>query len=106
MKRRRENGMTGTLCLKRRAAGSIFSLLYATLGLQSDAPVRRLYVDPVLPPWIDTLTVRNLKVGSQTFDIRFARTNTATDFEVLRGASKSVIRRPMTEWRKALAEGG
>lgn len=81
------------------AAGSIFSLLYAILGFQPDAPGKRLYVDPVLPPWIDTLTLRNLKVGAQTFDIRFARANGDTEFEVLKGAGKSVIRRPMTSWR-------
>ncbi|MGF6478074.1 hypothetical protein [Paraburkholderia sp. JPY419] len=40
------------------AAGSIFSLVYAILGVQPDAPRRQLYVDPVLPPWIDTLTLR------------------------------------------------
>lgn len=88
------------------AAGSIFSLLYAMLGLQPDAPMRRLYVDPVLPPWIDTLILRNLKVGAQTFDIRFARTKESTEFEVLKGARKSVIQRSMTRWREALAQGG
>ncbi|SAK75954.1 amylo-alpha-1,6-glucosidase [Caballeronia hypogeia] len=87
------------------AAGSIFSFLYAILGLQPDAPAKRLYVDPVLPPWIDTLTLRNLRLGEQRFDIRFTRANGNTEFEVLKGARSSVIRRPMPKWRKALAKG-
>lgn len=88
------------------AAGSIFSLLYAMLGLQPDAPGKRLYVDPVLPPWIDRLILRNVKVGGQTFDLRFERINGATGFEVLKGARNSVIRRPMTTWRDELIDGG
>ncbi|MEM5298877.1 glycogen debranching N-terminal domain-containing protein [Burkholderia sp. JPY481] len=87
------------------AAGSIFSLVYAILGLQPDAPRSQLYVDPVLPPWIDTLTLRNLKVGAQIFDIRFTRTDGSTEFEVLKGTSKSVSRRPMTSWREEQAAG-
>jgi hypothetical protein len=87
------------------AAGSIFSLVYATLGLQPDAARRRLYVDPVLPPWIETLTLRNLTVGAQIFDIRFTRTDGSTEFEVLKGTSQSVIHRPMTRWREELAAG-
>ncbi|MEX3897815.1 amylo-alpha-1,6-glucosidase [Paraburkholderia sp. BR10954] len=87
------------------AAGSIFSLVYAILGLQPDAPRRQLYVDPVLPPWIDTLTLRNLKVGAQIFDIRFTRTDGSTECEVLKGTSKSASRRPITSWRDELAAG-
>lgn len=87
------------------AAGSIFSLVYATLGLQPDAPRKRLYVDPVLPPWIETLTLRNLRVGAQAFDIRFTRTDESTEFEILKGAGKCVLRRPMTAWREELASG-
>ncbi|SAK96362.1 amylo-alpha-1,6-glucosidase [Caballeronia calidae] len=87
------------------AAGSIFSLCYAILGLQPDASMKRLYVDPVLPPWIDTLTLRNLKVGTQRFDIRFARMGESTEFEVSKGARNSVIRRPVSKWREELAAG-
>ena len=38
------------------AAGSVFHLLQAILGLQADAPNGRLYVDPVLPPWLPNVT--------------------------------------------------
>jgi glycogen debranching enzyme len=84
------------------AAGSIFSLLQAMLGFQPDAPNARLYVDPVLPDWMPDLTVRDLRVGSQTFDIRFALTNGTTSFEVTRGDKDRVVRRSMTAWANAL----
>jgi len=84
------------------AAGSIFSLLQAMLGFQPDAPNRILYVDPVLPHWMPELTVRNLRIASLTFDIRFARKGEATEFEVTKGPKDAVVRRAMAEWTKAL----
>ena len=84
------------------AAGSIFSLLQAMLGFQPDAPNKRLYVDPALPDWMNELTVRDLRVGPLTFDIRFARKGVETEFEVTKGAKSAVLRRPMTEWAKTL----
>ena len=85
------------------AAGSIFSLLQAILGFQPDAPNKRLYVDPALPDWMNELTVRDLRVGRMTFDIRFARKGMETEFEVTKGPTNSVLRRSMTEWAKTLA---
>jgi glycogen debranching enzyme len=84
------------------AAGSIFSLLQAMLGFQPDAPNKVLYVDPALPDWMPELTVRDLRVGSMTFDIRFSRKSEVTEFEVTRGPKNFVVRRAMTEWAEAL----
>ena len=87
------------------AAGSIFSLLQAMLGFQPDAPNKMLYFDPALPDWMPELTVRDLRVGSLTFDIRFARKGETTDFEVTRGAKDAVVRRTMAEWSQTLSKG-
>lgn len=84
------------------AAGSIFSLVHAILGLQPDAPHKMLYVDPVLPPWLSDVTLRDLHVGEQTFDICFRRTCGTTQFEVLRGDPASVARRETTVWSDLL----
>lgn len=75
------------------AAGSIFSLLQAMLGFQPDAPNRTLFVDPVLPDWMPELTVRDLRIGDMTFDIRFRRTGGDTEYDVLKGPGASVVRR-------------
>ena len=75
------------------AAGSAFMLVQAMLGVVPDAPRGRVFVDPVLPPWLPDLTVQDLRVGTDVFDIRFWRTGDATEFEVLKGPAQSVIRR-------------
>jgi hypothetical protein len=75
------------------------------LGFQPDATHDRLYVDPVLPDWMPDLTVRDLRVGTQTFDIRFALAGGTTSFEVTRGNMDHVVRRSMTAWADALRDG-
>ncbi|WHZ23824.1 MAG: hypothetical protein OJF47_002936 [Nitrospira sp.] len=65
------------------AAGSVFHLLRAILGLDADATNKRLYIDPLLPPWLPDLTVRQLRVGKATIDLRFWREGTVTRHEVL-----------------------
>lgn len=67
------------------AAGSIFSLVQALLGFEPDAPQGKLYVDPVLPDWLPDLTLRDLRLGKQTLDLRFWREGGQTRFEVLKG---------------------
>jgi glycogen debranching enzyme len=88
------------------ASGSVFSLLQAILGLQPDAPHNMLYVDPALPEWMADLIVRDLRVGSMVFDIRFWRTVEMTDFEVIKGARECVRRRSMTDWSRELTGRG
>jgi glycogen debranching enzyme len=84
------------------AAGAIFSLLQALLGFQPDAPAGRLYVDPALPDWMPALTVRDLKVGGDKFDIRFRREGAKTLFDVLRGPARRVEFRAMARWAELL----
>ena len=61
-----------------------------------------LYVDPVLPPWLSDVTLRELRVGEQTFDIRFWRTDAETRFDVLKGDPASVASRGMVVWSDLL----
>ncbi|MCP1542133.1 MULTISPECIES: hypothetical protein [Methylorubrum] len=68
-------------------------LLQAILGLQPDAPGGHLHIEPVLPPWLPDITLTDLRLGSQRFDIRFWRTGEATQHEVLRGDKAAVRRR-------------
>lgn len=74
------------------AAGSVFMTLRAILGLEPDAANGRLFVDPVLPPWLPDLTLLGLRVGGQSFDLRFSRRSERTVLEVLRGNETAVIR--------------
>ena len=53
------------------AAGSCFAMLQMIVGFQPDAPAGKLYIDPVLPEWLPKLTIRDLQVGENVFDLRF-----------------------------------
>ena len=76
------------------AAGSVFALLQAILGIRPDAPRGRIFVDPALPAWLPDITLHDLRLGRRSFDIRFWREDETTHFEVLRGAAHVVERRP------------
>jgi len=77
------------------AAGSIFMLLQAILGLMPDAPHDKLYVDPYLPDWLPDITIRDLRVGGHKFDIRFWREKAESCFEVLSGERGAVSRQSL-----------
>ncbi|HUZ11823.1 MAG TPA: glycogen debranching N-terminal domain-containing protein, partial [Caulobacteraceae bacterium] len=72
------------------AAGACFAMLQALVGFQPDAPSGKLYLDPALPVWMTELTLQDLRVGSQSFDLRFRRDGAATRFEVLKGDASAV----------------
>ena len=55
------------------AAGSVFHLLQAILGLRADAPADRLYVDPTLPRWLPDVVLRGIDVGRSQLSLRFWR---------------------------------
>jgi glycogen debranching enzyme len=65
------------------AAGSVFHLLRALLGLDADAHQKKLYIYPVLPRWLPEITVHKLRVGKARIDLRFWRDGEATRHEVL-----------------------
>jgi glycogen debranching enzyme len=67
-------------------SASALSLLVQTmLGLRPFAPFRLLLVDPDLPAWLPDLTLRGLRVGGATLDIRFHRERDGTTgWKVLR----------------------
>jgi glycogen debranching enzyme len=73
------------------AAGSAFSFLQALLGIEADAPNGILRLAPALPAWLPNLTLRDLRLGAQTFDLRFARDGEATRVDVLRGDAGAVV---------------
>jgi cellobiose phosphorylase len=65
------------------AAGSVFHLLQAILGLDADAHKKTLYVNPVLPRWLPDITLHNLRVGTSTVTIRFWREEDQSRYDAL-----------------------
>ena len=73
------------------AAGSAFSFLQAMLGLEPNAAQGTLRLSPHLPDWLPNVTLHGLRMGEHEFDLRFHRTNGATEVEVLRGDKSAVL---------------
>ncbi|MGH2830739.1 MAG: amylo-alpha-1,6-glucosidase [Actinomycetota bacterium] len=66
------------------AAGSPFLMLQAMLGLSARAPENLLTINsPVLPPWLNTVTVRNMRIGASTISLTFRREGDMTGFSLL-----------------------
>lgn len=77
------------------AAGSVFLLLQAVLGLSIDAWNRRVtFARAALPDWLDFLVIEDLAVGEAHLDLRVARNREGVLVDVLdrRGAVEVVVR--------------
>lgn len=67
------------------AAGAVLMLIRTMLGLQADAPNRRLTLDrPILPAGLTKVVVRGLQVGDLSCDLLLHRWRGLTSAEVLR----------------------
>jgi glycogen debranching enzyme len=67
------------------AAGSVFLLLEAALGLVPDAAGRRVvFRQPQLPVWLRWLEIRNLRVGDARIDLHVVRGKYGGSIEILR----------------------
>jgi glycogen debranching enzyme len=76
------------------AAASLFGVLGACLGLQLDYEKNEIrFTDPVLPGFLDTVTIRNLKLGPSSIDVTLTRHGRDVTTHVLRreGPAKLVV---------------
>jgi glycogen debranching enzyme len=56
------------------AAGSVFQLIQACLGLRVEAATGRLYLDyPMLPAFLEEVRIRRIRVGAGSVDLLFRR---------------------------------
>jgi glycogen debranching enzyme len=76
------------------AAGSVFLMLRAMLGLQPDAAGGRLVVAPSLPPWLSWVDVENLHVGGARVALRCYRDGTRSRVDVLRVEGDLIVVSP------------
>jgi glycogen debranching enzyme len=67
------------------AAGAVFLLLQAGLGMTLDAPARQIRFDRArLPEFLPEVTLRNLRVGEASVDLALGRHNENVTVSVLR----------------------
>jgi len=87
------------------AAGSVFHLLQAILGLRADAPEGRLLIDPQLPTWLPDVTLHGLAVGHARVDLRFWRDAEATRWDAsVHDGKIGIERRVWRPWDVAMDE--
>jgi hypothetical protein len=59
-------------------------IMQAVLGLRANAPESRLrIVNPQLPPWLNNVDVRRLRVGEGEISLHYRRDGDRTRVEVL-----------------------
>jgi len=78
------------------ASGSALQLLTAMLGLEADAAAGRLtFVSPQLPPWLRSVELYDLRVGSSSLDVGVSRGRDGASVELLarRGDVELIVRR-------------
>jgi glycogen debranching enzyme len=76
------------------SSGTIPFMLMSTLGIKPDAVNHRLtLVDPYLPPWLDLVSIKNLRIGNSLIDLEFERraSGTLVDVEKKRGDIKVMV---------------
>jgi glycogen debranching enzyme len=67
------------------AAGAVFMLLQASLGLCIDAPRRQIrFHRPLLPPFLESVTITNLRVGDASVDLSLNRYTNDVGFNLIR----------------------
>ena len=59
------------------SAGMIFLNLRTLLGMEPDLQTQRLLLDPALPPWLDRIDVRDLRIFDEPISFRVRRGTTA-----------------------------
>jgi glycogen debranching enzyme len=81
------------------SASAVFCLVQSLLGVYPYAPLKMLLVDPRLPPWLPEITLKNLRVGQATTDIRFFRKEDGgSDYEVLETKGPLHVVRQPSPW--------
>ena len=71
------------------AAGSVFMLIQACLGLSINAPAKKIhFASPVLPSGVDEIRVQRLRIGDAQIDFVARRSNDTIRVEVLRKAGE------------------
>ncbi len=67
------------------AAGSFFLILKHLLGIEPNAPKGILNItNPILPEWLNDVTIENLRIGKASVDLAFYREDKHTRYEVLK----------------------
>jgi glycogen debranching enzyme len=74
------------------ATGAFLMLLQASLGLSFAPGEKRIIFDkPMLPPFVDEIVLRNLRVGEDSADVALRKSHAGVMLEVLRRSDECSI---------------
>lgn len=81
------------------AAGTVFHLLQAMLGLRADAPNGRLLVAPHVPSWLGDIELRGVRVGNAQLDLRCWRDHEEQHWDAhIRSGDIELVEAPWGPW--------
>ncbi len=75
------------------AAGSIFMLLRAILGIDASARENQLNLNPTLPGWLPDIAISGLRVGERRVSIQFLGEGASSSYRILEGGEGLTIKR-------------
>jgi glycogen debranching enzyme len=78
------------------AAGAVFQILSALIGMDPDAIARRItFQSPTLPPWLRSVELHGLRVGAARLDLAVTRGREGAAVELIarRGEVELIVRR-------------
>lgn len=73
------------------SAGSVFLMLQQALGLRPEGAGSKLCIRPLLPPWLNHLSLRRLRVGESALDITFIREGDRVHVDAKNVASVDIV---------------
>jgi glycogen debranching enzyme len=73
------------------AAGSVFMLLRAILGIDADASKNLLRLEPTLPDWLPDIAIEGMRVGDARLSIRFSGEGASSEYEIREGGEGLTI---------------
>ncbi len=76
------------------AAGSIFMLLRAILGINPCARDNILHLNPTLPDWLPDVEISGLRVGDRRLSIQFLGNGASSSYRILEGGEDLTIKGP------------
>jgi glycogen debranching enzyme len=73
------------------AAASIFLILQSVLGLEVDAPNRKMTLRPFLPAGVTAVEMRNLRVAGECIDVRVRQSGVHVDVDASSRGSLDIV---------------
>jgi glycogen debranching enzyme len=79
------------------AAGAIFLMIQQSLGLRPDADRSTLYVRPMLPFWLNRLSLFRVRVGDAAVDLVLTRGQDGVKLDVRNGGNLRVVEEQISQ---------